>query len=80
MAQSLSGSRQAPKCLSINWGPWDGGMVGEGLKRLFEDEGIGLIPLAEGARLFSALLGSPKNDPVEVVVLGPATDLSALEE
>ncbi len=79
LARSLAGSRQGPKCLSVNWGPWEGGMVDAGLKRLFEDEGVGLIPLAEGARLFAALVGAPKNDPVEVVVLGPATDLTALE-
>ena len=78
LAASLAAGRQGPKCLSINWGPWAGGMVDAGLARLFEDEGIGLIPLPEGARLFSALAGAPKNDPVEVVVLGPSTDLSAL--
>ena len=79
LARALSGSRQSPKCLAVNWGPWDGGMVDAGLKRLFEEEGVGLIPLDEGARLFAALVGAPKNDPVEVVVLGPETELSALD-
>jgi NAD(P)-dependent dehydrogenase (short-subunit alcohol dehydrogenase family) len=79
LAQTLTGDRQGPKCLSVNWGPWDGGMVDAGLKRLFEDEEIGLIPLAEGARLFAALVGTPKNDPVEAVVLGPGTPWSVLE-
>lgn len=78
LARRLSGSKHSPKCLSVNWGPWDGGMVNSGLKRLFEEEGVGLIPLDEGARLFAALVGAPKNDPVEVVVLGPDTDLTAL--
>ncbi len=78
LARAQAGTRQGPKCLSVNWGPWDGGMVDAGLKRLFEDEGVGLIPLDEGARLFATLAGTPKNDPVEVVVLGPDTDLSAL--
>lgn len=78
LARRLSGSKHSPKCLSVNWGPWDGGMVDSGLKRLFEEEGVGLIPLDEGARLFAALVGAPKNDPVEVVVLGPDTDLTAL--
>ena len=77
LARELAG-RHGPKCLSVNWGPWAGGMVDASLARLFEGEGIGLIPLAEGARLFAALAGAPKNDPVEVVVLGPQTDLGAL--
>ncbi len=78
LAQRLAASKPGPKCLSVNWGPWAGGMVDASLRRLFEKEGIGLIPLDEGARLFAALAGSPKNDPVEVVVLGPQTDLSGL--
>ncbi|MDR2946635.1 MAG: SDR family NAD(P)-dependent oxidoreductase, partial [Candidatus Adiutrix sp.] len=80
LAQALSmpGNRQAPKCLSVNWGPWAGGMVDAGLTRLFESEGVGLIPLGEGARLFAGLAGAPKNDPVELVVLGPDTDMEAL--
>ena len=78
LARAMSGNRQAPKCLSINWGPWAGGMVDAGLSRLFETEGIGLIPLAEGARLFTTLAGGPKNDPVELVVLGPNTNLADL--
>jgi NAD(P)-dependent dehydrogenase (short-subunit alcohol dehydrogenase family) len=78
LARAQAGTREGPKCLSVNWGPWDGGMVDAALKRLFENEGIGLIPLGEGTRLFTSLLGTPKNDPVEVVVLGPDTDLTAL--
>ena len=78
MASAMAAARQGAKFLSVNWGPWAGGMVNEALSRLFENEGIGLIPLDEGARLFAALAGAPKNDPVEVVVLGPQTDLSSL--
>jgi len=42
--------RRRPACrvVSINWGPWDGGMVTAGLRKVFENEGIGLIPLLEG--------------------------------
>jgi NAD(P)-dependent dehydrogenase (short-subunit alcohol dehydrogenase family)/acyl carrier protein len=44
-------SAQLPDCRvrSLNWGPWDGGMVGPGLKREFLRQGIDLIPLADGA-------------------------------
>jgi NAD(P)-dependent dehydrogenase (short-subunit alcohol dehydrogenase family)/acyl carrier protein len=42
------------KCLvkSINWGPWDGGMVTNSLKAHFKSKAISLIPLKEGAGLF----------------------------
>lgn len=41
---------QKGRFLSINWGPWDNaGMVTEELKNEFAKNGIGLIPLIEGA-------------------------------
>jgi NAD(P)-dependent dehydrogenase (short-subunit alcohol dehydrogenase family)/acyl carrier protein len=57
-----------PNCrvVSMNWGPWDGGMVTPELARLFEREGIGLIPLQEGARLLLSELSDPSR-PIEVV-------------
>jgi hypothetical protein len=78
LARQLACNRPGPKCLAVNWGPWDGGMVDAALGRLFTQEGVGLIPLSEGARLFATLAGTPKNDPVEVVVLGRGTRLEAL--
>jgi NAD(P)-dependent dehydrogenase (short-subunit alcohol dehydrogenase family)/acyl carrier protein len=43
-------ARRRPDCraVSINWGPWDGGMVTPTLKKVFATEGIGLIDLKEG--------------------------------
>ncbi len=59
-----------PDCVvkSFNWGPWDGGMVDAGLKKLFASEGVGVIPLASGARLMAdeILFG---DEEVEKVVL-----------
>src|SRR5207248_4552223 len=45
-------ARRRPGCrvVAVNWGPWDGGMVTPALRGLFAAEGIGLIPLAAGAR------------------------------
>ena len=42
-----------PTCHSIayNWGPWDGGMVTEQLKKMFEERDIEIIPLEEGANM-----------------------------
>ncbi|MDR1921983.1 MAG: SDR family NAD(P)-dependent oxidoreductase [Candidatus Adiutrix sp.] len=79
MAQAAMAAHRGIKCLSVNWGPWEGGMVTPSLANLFEKEGIGLIPMLEGAKLFSTLVGTPKNDPAEVVVLGPGASLAALD-
>jgi acyl transferase domain-containing protein/NAD(P)-dependent dehydrogenase (short-subunit alcohol dehydrogenase family) len=57
----------ACRALSINWGPWDGGMVTPGLKRLFTAEGMEVIPLAAGAQyLMREIAGT---GPVEQVIL-----------
>ncbi len=36
--------------ISMNWGPWEGGMVNPSLKREFLKKGIDLIPLEQGAK------------------------------
>ena len=45
---------QRPNCRvrSIGWGPWAGGMVDDGLRKVFHEEGVELLPLELGARLF----------------------------
>ncbi len=67
-------SRLRPECrvLSVNWGPWAGGMVTPALEKVFESEGIALIPLEAGAHYLVQELAQPRkeNSPVEVVVLG----------
>jgi hypothetical protein len=73
-------ARRLPGCrvVSLNWGPWDGGMVTPALKNVFEQEGIGLIPPeAGGDHLVRELSGGGRD--VEVVVLapGPAPALAA---
>jgi NAD(P)-dependent dehydrogenase (short-subunit alcohol dehydrogenase family) len=64
-------ARRLPRCrvVSVNWGPWDGGMVNPSLKKVFAQEGIGLIPLEAGANYLVEELRSPPGGPVEVVVL-----------
>ncbi len=70
MAQQEMQSRSNCKVLSINWGPWDGGMVTAGLKKLFAEEGVGVIGLASGAEY---LMNEIESDgPVEVVILAEA--------
>ncbi len=52
----------------FHWGPWAGGMVDSGLASHFEAQGIPLIPVDEGARIFvNELLGGAP-DQIELVV------------
>ena len=68
-------ARRRPDCrtVSINWGPWDGGMVTPALKKLFAGEGIGLIGLAEGGDFLVRELAAV-DAPVEVVALAEGGD------
>jgi NAD(P)-dependent dehydrogenase (short-subunit alcohol dehydrogenase family)/acyl carrier protein len=61
-----------PNCrvVSINWGPWDGGMVTPALKHEFARLGIKLIPLEAGARCLIDELRTRDRDAVEVVIGG----------
>jgi acyl transferase domain-containing protein/NAD(P)-dependent dehydrogenase (short-subunit alcohol dehydrogenase family) len=63
-------SRLRPDCrvLSMNWGPWDGGMVTPQLRKLFEKEGVGVIPLKAGSRHLVKELNASGS--VEIVILG----------
>ncbi|MBI9082667.1 MAG: SDR family NAD(P)-dependent oxidoreductase [Desulfobacterales bacterium] len=67
---ALREAARRPDCRvrSINWGPWDGGMVSDGLKREFSRRGIGLIPLAAGAEAMVREMASV--GPVEVIMGG----------
>jgi NAD(P)-dependent dehydrogenase (short-subunit alcohol dehydrogenase family) len=76
VAQAEARQRSGCRVVSLNWGPWDGGMVTPGLKKVFAGEGVGVIPLAEGAEFFVRELRT--TGPVEVVVLaGDVPGLSA---
>jgi len=63
-------ARRGPGCVvkSIGWGPWDGGMVAPALKAHFQSMGVGVIPLAEGARLFVDEIAGAQSDQVDVVI------------
>ncbi len=63
-------SRRRPECrtVSINWGPWDGGMVTPSLKKVFAGEGIGLIGLKEGGELLVREIAAA-GEPVEIIAL-----------
>ena len=65
--------RENPNCrvLSINWGPWDSGMVTPELKRAFAERNMDLIPTDAGAELMVkeiTSINAIKDDPVQIVV------------
>ncbi|RYF38783.1 MAG: KR domain-containing protein, partial [Cytophagaceae bacterium] len=69
-AASYISAQYACRALALNWGPWDGGMVHDGLKKLFASEGLGTIPLEVGAALQTYLLEHPSLGSGEWLVLG----------
>ncbi len=70
IAQREMRARPGCRVVSVNWGPWDGGMVTDAHKRVFAEEGIGLIGLRAGADYLVQELSAGADGPVEVVVLG----------
>jgi acyl transferase domain-containing protein len=55
------------RAFAVDWGPWRGGMVTNGLVGIFEAEGVGLIDVEAGADWFAGAVGSTVGP--EVVVL-----------
>jgi NAD(P)-dependent dehydrogenase (short-subunit alcohol dehydrogenase family)/acyl carrier protein len=68
MAQTESAVRTDCRVISINWGPWDGGMVTTALKREFERNGIHLIPTGYGAESMIYEMMAPNNSSTEIVI------------
>ena len=68
IAQNESARRADCRVISINWGPWDGGMVTATLKREFERNGLHLIPVGSGARFMLHEMMAETKNPVEVVI------------
>jgi len=70
IAQQEAGLRPNCRVLSLNWGPWDGGMVTPALKKVFAAEGVAVIDLKAGADYLIEEIATPPGGPVELVVLG----------
>jgi 3-hydroxymyristoyl/3-hydroxydecanoyl-(acyl carrier protein) dehydratase len=70
----ISETRPDCKCLAVNWGPWDGGMVHDGLKQMFTQKGVGLIPVSAGARHLIQEMASPDREHTEVVITAAYRD------
>ena len=68
VAQRQASLRPSCRVVSIDWGPWDGGMVTPALKRDFTRAGIGVIPLAAGARSLIDELACADIGATEIVI------------
>jgi len=68
IAQQEAFSRKDCRVISINWGPWDGGMVTSSLKKEFSNMNISLIPIKAGAMSMLYEMMGGKDSPVEVVI------------
>ncbi len=66
--------RTYPSCrvVSINWGPWDGGMVTPAIKELFASRNMAVIPLDAGAQMLIHELEEP-DQATQVVIGSPIT-------
>jgi NAD(P)-dependent dehydrogenase (short-subunit alcohol dehydrogenase family) len=65
------GRRWPARVVSVNWGPWDGGMVAEptrDLRHSYAQVGLGLIPVAEGTAATIAELTLGAGHPGEVLI------------
>lgn len=74
IARRAAAMRPGLRGLSVNWGPWDGGMVTDGLKKVFAREGAALIPLDAGGEYLARAVGAAAPPPVEVVVAAAGPD------
>jgi len=68
IARQIALERPECRTVSLNWGPWDGGMVSGGLKREFGKNGIPLIGISAGAEAMVREMLKTPGDPVEVVI------------
>ena len=76
IAQVEARAREGCRVVSVNWGPWQGGMVTAALEEQFRTEGIETIPLqAGGEYLVQELMTSERE--VEVVILGQGSKVPA---
>ena len=64
---------------SLNWGPWDAGMVTPALKQRFTELGIRTIPVVEGTRIFNDFVfkqsANPRNVAIGDKITSPGKEL-----
>jgi acyl transferase domain-containing protein len=62
-----------PHChvLTINWGPWESGMVSPELKAAFAERGIETIPVDIGTQMLVTELTNPQIDHPQIIIGSP---------
>ena len=72
--------RPGVRSVCFDWGPFAGGMVNEGLAKLFASEGVGLIDPPAGGELLARVVGcqSALGAESEIVVLAAGSALPAV--
>jgi NAD(P)-dependent dehydrogenase (short-subunit alcohol dehydrogenase family) len=70
--------RTNPQChvVTLNWGPWDGGMVTPALRALFAERQIDIIPIDSGAQMLVDEL-ERRNSPAVQVLIGSPMNVHA---
>ncbi|MDM8516528.1 SDR family NAD(P)-dependent oxidoreductase [Desulfobacterales bacterium HSG16] len=68
IAQQEALRKPGTRVKSINWGPWDGGMVSSALKKEFEKNNVELIKIDRGAANLICEMKEKDTDSVEVVI------------
>ncbi len=62
--------KKYPNChvVSVNWGAWDSGMVSPELKKMFENQGVRLIPNEAGANMLVNELTTGNQNVSQIIV------------
>ncbi|MBW1895855.1 MAG: SDR family NAD(P)-dependent oxidoreductase [Deltaproteobacteria bacterium] len=68
LAHRLDSQWEDVQVTSINWGPWDSGMMPAGLRKLASEKGIHPIPADEGVNMFFDELSRNGRGESEVVI------------
>jgi hypothetical protein len=74
VARTEAAQRDGCRVVSVNWGPWDGGMVTPGLKSIFAAEGIEVIGKRSGAAYLLDEIATV-DGPAEVLILGSGSQV-----
>ncbi|MCA9937178.1 MAG: SDR family NAD(P)-dependent oxidoreductase [Anaerolineales bacterium] len=56
--------------VSMNWGPWDAGMVSDEVRRQFKRRGVSLIPIPTGQQRLVEEVNFGRKGEVEIVICG----------
>jgi acyl carrier protein/NAD(P)-dependent dehydrogenase (short-subunit alcohol dehydrogenase family) len=71
VAHAEAAKRGNTRVKSLNWGPWDGGMVTPALRAHFEKHGISMLGIEEGANLFADEILHGADAEIEIVLGHP---------